>query len=88
MLVWEACSSRLTNGGGCMETVSIQQIDDQLQELPPEKLAIVYDFVSYLVARERAEQNEDSAWATMIASESVLARDWNTPDEDEAWGHL
>lgn len=68
--------------------VSIQQIDDQLQELPPEKLAVVYDFVSYLVARERAEQIEDSVWATMIASESVLARDWNTPDEDEAWGHL
>lgn len=68
--------------------ISIQQIDDQLQELPPEKLAVVYDFVSYLVARERAEQIEDSAWATMIASESVLARDWNTPDEDEAWGHL
>lgn len=74
--------------GGCMVTVSIQQIDDQLQELPPEKLAVVFDFVSYLVARERAEQLEDSAWATMIASESVLATDWDSDDEDEAWGHL
>jgi hypothetical protein len=68
--------------------ISIQQIDSQLQELPPEKLAVVYDFVSYLVARERAEQAEDRAWATMIASEAVLAREWDTPEEDEAWRHL
>lgn len=24
----------------------------------------------------------------MLASESLLARDWNTPEEDEAWAHL
>ncbi len=24
----------------------------------------------------------------MLASESVLARDWNTPEEDEAWAHI
>jgi hypothetical protein len=25
---------------------------------------------------------------TMLASEKVLARDWNQPDEDEAWENL
>jgi hypothetical protein len=25
---------------------------------------------------------------TMLASESVLARDWNTPEEDAAWSEL
>ncbi len=25
---------------------------------------------------------------TMIASEEVLGRDWDTPEEDEAWAHL
>lgn len=30
----------------------------------------------------------ESAYATMLLSEDVLARDWNTPEEDEAWGDL
>jgi hypothetical protein len=24
----------------------------------------------------------------MLASENVLSRDWETPEEDEAWAHL
>jgi hypothetical protein len=31
---------------------------------------------------------EDSSRLTMFASEAVLAREWNTPEEDEAWAHL
>jgi hypothetical protein len=31
---------------------------------------------------------EDSSLLTMLASEAVLAREWNTPEEDEAWAHL
>ena len=31
---------------------------------------------------------EDEPLATMLASERVLAREWNTPDEDEAWADL
>ncbi len=31
---------------------------------------------------------EDSAKATMLASEAVLRRDWETPEEDAAWAHL
>jgi hypothetical protein len=34
------------------------------------------------------EEKEDSSLATMIASEEVLARDWETPEEDEAWANL
>jgi len=26
--------------------------------------------------------------ATMLLSEDVLRRDWDTPEEDEAWAHL
>ncbi len=29
-----------------------------------------------------------SSRLTMFASESVLGRDWNSPEEDEAWAHL
>jgi hypothetical protein len=31
---------------------------------------------------------ESDAILTMIASEEVLGRDWDTPEEDEAWAHL
>jgi hypothetical protein len=31
---------------------------------------------------------EDSAYLTMLASESVLRQDWDSPEEDEAWAHL
>ena len=34
----------------------------------------------------RAQQSE--VYQTMLASEEVLGRDWNTPAEDEAWGDL
>lgn len=31
---------------------------------------------------------EDNARLTMFASEAVLRRDWDSPEEDEAWAHL
>lgn len=31
---------------------------------------------------------EDSAKATLLASEAVLRREWDTPEEDAAWSHL
>ena len=74
-----------------MQAVTIDQIEERLQQLPAEKLAVVYDFVSYLLEREEVRLvhgSDDSAIQTMIASEEVLARDWNTPEEDEAWAHL
>lgn len=36
----------------------------------------------------RIEVNEESSFATMIASEALLAQDWDTPEEDEAWANL
>ncbi|MBM4030384.1 MAG: DUF2281 domain-containing protein [Planctomycetes bacterium] len=67
-----------------METVTIPQVEEQLRRLSPDKLVVVYDFVSYLI--ERAATSE--AFQTMLASEEVLARDWDTPEEDEAWADL
>ena len=66
-----------------MTTNNLEAIEERLRELPPEKLAVVYDFVSYL-----AEGCAKSALETMIASEAVLARDWNRPEEEEAWADL
>jgi hypothetical protein len=66
-----------------MNSVSIDDIQDRLRKLPPEKLSVIYDFVSYV-----ADRYQDLALDTMIASEGVLARDWNCAEEDEAWADL
>jgi len=67
-----------------MEQVSIERIKAQLWKLSPEKLEIVSDFVSYLAKRQQDVNSSE----TMAASEPVLARDWNRPEEDDAWADL
>ena len=74
-----------------MNAVTIQDIDERLRHLTPEKLIVVYDFVSYLLERDTAQMLTDSelsARQTMLASESILRKDWDLPEEDEAWAHL
>ena len=74
-----------------MHSVTIDQIDDRLQQLPPEKLSVVYDFVSYLLDREQPPYSmvsDAGARETMLASEAILRRDWDRPEEDAAWAHL
>ena len=75
-----------------MLSVTIPQINERLKKLPPEKLAVVYDFVSYLMERELqtslAERGPEPTYTTMLASETVLSRDWDRPEEDEAWADL
>lgn len=59
-----------------METVTIDQIEDQLQKLPADKLVVVYDFVSYLLERMTVEPKPESAEATsqpsLVEKEGVL----------------
>ena len=74
-----------------MPSVTIGQIDDRLQKLPPEKLNVVYDFVSYLLDQGQLPDSmvpDVGARETMLASEAVLRRDWDRPEEDAAWAHL
>jgi len=74
-----------------MRTATIAEITESLQKLPAEKLAVVYDFVSYLAEREMRGALQDVAARTielMLASEAVLRRDWDRPEEDAAWANL
>jgi len=66
------------------ESSTISRIEDQLRKLSPDKLFTVFDFVSYLVEREGVSES----FQTMLASEQVLRRDWETPEEDGAWADL
>ncbi len=69
-----------------MQPITIEQIEAQLQRLPPEKLAVVYDFIAYLAEKQQSQPSE--AWQTMQASEEALRKDWDRAEEDEAWRHL
>ncbi len=74
-----------------MQTVTLSQINERLKLLPPEKLAVVYDFVSYLSEREQRLALKDrpsEAYQTMLASKQVLNRECDTPEEDAAWADL
>jgi len=74
-----------------MQTVTIPQIVERLQQLSDERLLVVYDFVSYLADREGGKtsiEETSEAWQTMLASEAVLRRDWERPEEERAWEDL
>ena len=73
-----------------MKQVTILEIDEQLQKLPQEKLAIVYNFVGFLLqtTNQQYNHNNESSYETMLASEEILKRDWNTIEEDQAWEDL
>ena len=74
-----------------MEIITIPQIVERLQQLSGERLLVVYDFVSYLADREGHQagiEGASEAWQTMVASEAVLRRDWERPEEDHAWADL
>jgi hypothetical protein len=74
-----------------MQAVAIPQITERLQKLPADKLIVVYDFISYLLEREMPQASPEKiseAFQTMLASEAVLRRDWDRPEEDEAWASL
>jgi hypothetical protein len=64
--------------------VTQAQVEEQLRRLSPEQLDTVYEFVSFLAERRRASRS----LATMLASESVLRRDWDRSEEDAAWSDL
>ncbi len=67
-----------------METVTIEQIEEQLRKLPSEKLPAVLDFVSYLIEREHGAE----IIGMVFASEPILSRDWDIPEENSAWADL
>jgi hypothetical protein len=58
-------------------------IERELDVLPESLQREVYDFARFLRLKSDGE-NFDG----LIASEAVLAREWNTPEEDAAWANL
>jgi hypothetical protein len=59
-------------------------IDQELQVLPEPLQREVYDFVRFL----RLKTEDEQPFNGLRLSESALAKDWNTPQEDQAWANL
>jgi len=55
----------------------------EIETLPPSCFDEVLDFVIWIKRRKLSPAPE-----TMLLSESALSRDWDTPEEDEAWANL
>lgn len=62
---------------------TLELIDRELAELPELLRREVYDFVRFL----RLKSGDDS-FNGLLLSESALAKEWNTPEEDQAWQSL
>ena len=59
-------------------TVLMQEIET----LPAACINEVIDFVAWI------KQRKSQIPETMLMSEASLSKDWNTPEEDEAWASL
>jgi hypothetical protein len=60
-----------------------EQLVIEIEKLSPAYKQEILDFVDYLKTKQKNQIPE-----TMRLSESSLARDWDTPEEDEAWAGL
>jgi hypothetical protein len=58
-------------------------IEKEVSQLPEQLQREVYDFARFL-----RHKKEDESFNGLLLSESALARDWNTPEEDAAWASL
>ena len=58
-------------------------IDKELASLPEDLQRKVYDFAMRLKQHAR-----DESFNGAELSESVFARDWNSPEEEAAWSNL
>ena len=73
-----------------MRPITVSEIERQLEKLPQEKLAEVYDFVSFLLEKTGEEKVNkiSTSYETMLATEDVLKRDWEREEEEKAWANL
>ncbi|MCL1858635.1 MAG: DUF2281 domain-containing protein [Oscillospiraceae bacterium] len=59
------------------------QLIREVELIPAEYLPEISDFIGYLKSKKLKAIPE-----TMLFSEKSLAKDWDTPEEDEAWANL
>ena len=63
--------------------MSLAEIKQAVAQLPPEELTALTSFLVRL-----SEKDKGMGFNGAVLSESVLAREWNSPEEDTAWENL
>ena len=58
-------------------------IAKEVSAMPESLQREVYDFARFL-----RHKNEDESFKSLLLSESALAQDWYTAEEDAAWARL
>ena len=71
---------------------SKQQIIEEIEDIPEPLLNEIIDFIQFLKRKHLCQNSLDmepiNSLETVLLSESSLAKDWLTKEEDEAWQHL
>lgn len=67
-----------------------EKLKQELQNIPDELLGELHQYMKYLQYKKKQEAppNDNSSMETAYASEAVLGKDWNSPEEDQAWQDL
>ena len=65
-----------------------EKVFHELKVLPEPYQAEVLDFVEFLRGKAKRRSEPSEGLQTMLATEAVLRRDWDSPEEDEAWSDL
>lgn len=61
----------------------LEDIEAQLRTMDPEQLALLSQII-----RSLASGSGWDAWETLLAAETSLRKDWDSPEEDAAWADL
>lgn len=67
-----------------MSPITLAGLEEQLRRLPSEQLSLVADFVSALIGQQDATERAH----LLQAAASAMRKDWDRPEEDEAWADL
>ncbi len=65
--------------------VTKEKLREELNDVPDEMLSELYNFMKYL--KYKTSRKHEGMY-TAYASEAVLKREWEKPEEDEAWSNL
>lgn len=66
-----------------MSTATKNIIIEELKSIPDEVANEILDFIKFIKNRTKTDKTE-----THLASLQALSKDWEKPEEDEAWKDL
>lgn len=63
-----------------------EALSEEIKNIPEALLNELYDYLLFLKYKKSGKKKDNLP--IQAASEKVLSREWDTPEEDEAWKNL